>query len=458
MQFVDEATRHIQSVIEQRFLFRKLGLPFDYAAPQEEFPAKTLATAKEARGNIPNPLGLGSGYFHSCQNHALLFDSYLLRVELGIEDGNDEQILDRLIGGLIRIATVAPKSFLIGGLAPDGRGFYAWTSRENHAAWAFAVSRGLQTAAISPESQEKFRSIVGKWYDRLQRDNFVVTTVDSRPLPDGDLAAANPLLGPCHLAVQLIAALASDNPERQDAYEAAAEENERVRLAPLGGADDAAGQFGRLWRQACLTVIAERDYNPERAALAKERRRENALAVADQIVRWRDWDKSLVDEAVDWDWRKFPKADPAESNGLGFAPPPSWQRLQNEEPLRQALNAMAIMLLANDPDLASPHAAEIEECLVTTPWDKVVRLTALAPAVGIHARGVEMGLWDKTLFEARHDFSFAEESLAAKYLEPDYDSANPDQAGHRSPPPGKNPEPAAGRGEGGKKRKRRRRR
>ncbi len=452
MPFLDEAIRQAQSAIEHKFLFRKLGLPYDYASPPDEFPSKAFATAKEARSKLPNPAGLGAGYHFSCRNHALLFDAYLLRIELGIESGADEQILDRLIGGLIRIATVAPKSFLISGLAADGRGFYAWTSWQNHAAWAFAAGRGLTTAAISPESQEKFRSIVGKWLDRVKRDEFAVKSIDGKIMENGDLTVLNAKIGPVFLAILLVGCLASGDIAEQEAYELKAEESARARLGKPADTDDI---DALLWRQAALALLAKHDFNPERAELAKQRMRENAHLAAKRIDSWKKWDQSLVDSEVNLDWRRFPKKDPADSAGLGFDPGTEWDRLKNETPLAESLTAMLIIFLAEEKASAESIAGMVEECLQTIQWEKLMTLRALSPAVSLHVRGAEMELWDKELFATRHNFQFAEESLAARYLEPEYDQEHPEQAGHSAPPPGKKGHVPKGEA---KRRKRRRRR
>ena len=456
MAFLDEAIRQAQAAVEHKFLFRKIGLPFDYASHPDDFPSKAFATAKEARANFPNPSGLGSGYHFSCRNHALLFDAYLLRVELGIEAPGDEAILDRLIGGLIRLDTVAPKSFLVGGLSPDGRGFYAQPQRENHAAWAFAVARGLATAAVAPESQEKFRSIAGKWMERIRREKFRLCGIDSKPFAGCDLSRPEPDAGPFLLAMLLAAARSSGDGKEYEAYAAAAEEESRARLASPPARPDVEDMQSLLWRQASLTLIAGFDTEPERVGLAKERLRENATTAARRIPSWREWDKSLLETDVDLEWRRCAKA-PLDQSPFGFVPPPSWARLANEAVLEEALSAMYIVLLAGEADLAEPHVADMEECLAATPWQSVVTLNALAPAIGVHARGVEFGLWDKTLYDSRREPPASEISFAAKYLEPDYDTRYPDRAGHADAPPGKR-KAEQGKGEGNAKKRRRRRR
>lgn len=462
--YLDETIRQVQAAVEQKFLFRKIGLPFDYASSPEDFPSKCFATAKEARSNLPNPTGLGAGFHFSCRNHALLFDSYLLRVESGIEGAGDEAILDRLIGGLIRLATVAPKSFLVGGLAPDGRGFYGQPKRENHAAWAFSCMRGLTTAAIAPESQEKFRSIAGKWMDRIRREKFRLNTVDGKASPRGDISQPEAENGSLLLAMVMTGAKASGEEKDWQQYIQLAEENNRARLGSHTPEDGWSGRIPELlWRQAVLSVIADNDPEPERVELAKARMRENAAAALGRIGAWRAWDGGLIEEPVDLDWRKCNKVSQDESP-YGFARPASWERIDREGAIEETLSAAYIVLMCGDAALMDGQAEEVAECLRTVPWGNLVSLAAMAPAVGVHVRGAEMGLWDEGLYDSRREAPSSETSFAAKYMEPDYDDENPDKGGHTDVPPGKRKAEQKAKGENGggggghKKRRRRKKR
>lgn len=450
---VDESIRTAQAVIEQKFLFRKLGLPFDYASSPDDFPSKFFATSKEARTNTPNPSGLGGGFYYSCRNHALLFDGYLLRVELGIESPGDEGILDRLIGGLIRLATVAPKSFLVGGLAPDGRGFYGRPLRENHAAWAFGIMRGLTTAAISPESQEKFRSIAQKWMDRIRRDRLRLQTVDGRSAPGGDLTRLDGDMGPFYLAMLLTAARASGEERDARAYAAAAEEGEGARLsgfAPEGGwGVESMGDL--LWRQAALAVIRAWETDEGRLGVVGERMRENANAAAAHVDAWRGCEVSGLG-AVDLGWRNFPKV-PLSVSPYGFETPESWERFVVEGRVAGALAAGYVMALTGEAGVLGLGGEGLEACLRGMDWGGLVMLNAVAPAIGLHGRGVELGLWDRELYDEHRVVDMGELSLAARYLEEDYDERNPEKAGHRAVP-----RPERAEGGGGQKRRRRRRR
>ena len=115
-----------------------------------------------------------------------------------------------------------------------------------------------------------------------------------------------------------------------------------------------------------------------------------------------------------------------------------------------------VLVLAGDGELAEPHVPEMEQCLAGTPWDKVVGLSALSPALAAYARGVELGLWDRGLYDSRHDAGAGEAPLAAKYLEPGYDDENPEKAGHVCKQSDRKHPQAQAKGEGGRRRKRKR--
>lgn len=459
-EFLDSRVRAAQSVIEQRFFFRKLGLPFDYASQPGDFPSRFFANAREARQAVPNSQGFGAGFAMSCLNHSLLFDGYLLRLELGFGTESDEQILDRLIGGLIRLTTVTPRSFLVRGLTADGRGFYGTTAWECHAAWAFSVSRGVATAAIVMESQEKFKSIAKKWIERLERDKFQLTTVDGKvPSAVADTSPGS-FFGVIPPALLAAASRAAEDGGRwlEKCREMLAE-SEGSRLRQPANCPDGSNPW--LWRQVALSVLAENCPDPEIKPAIDSMRRQAALAVVPRLAKWREWRNESLEKQIDLDWRKFPEAElagqPSEFSP-GFKLPESWAVLESEATtVRVSLEAMLTILLAGDKELAEAHAPEMVDCLNSVAWEAMRSMSSLAPLPAIHARGMELGLWDAELAASQRMSPAEEISFAAKYLEPDYDAKNPAQAGHSAPPPGKRREEDHNNGKGGKRRRRRRR-
>lgn len=177
--------------LEAGFLFRKLGICYDYPAPEGTFPRSTLPEPREINRNAPNPTGRGTGMEGSWQTGALLFDAMLLRIEYGYAGAEEDRLFDRLIGGLIRLGAMGNKGALIRSLAADGRSAYPEVEADVHLYWAFHAWRAYSTAAIAPESQEKLENIGGKWIQRLVRDEFSLARVAGEPdhtllLPDAE--------------------------------------------------------------------------------------------------------------------------------------------------------------------------------------------------------------------------------------------------------------------------------
>jgi len=63
------------------FVYRKLGICYDYFCPPESLPSPMLPHPKDVRQGLPNPMGLGSGMADCALNNALLCDAYALRAE-----------------------------------------------------------------------------------------------------------------------------------------------------------------------------------------------------------------------------------------------------------------------------------------------------------------------------------------------------------------------------------------
>ncbi|MBN1257209.1 MAG: hypothetical protein JXA52_05840, partial [Planctomycetes bacterium] len=169
--FVSKGLGHL----EHNFIFRKLGITYDYASPPRDFPRSTLPNVKEVREGMPNAAGIGTGMTNCTANTSLLLDGYLTRLELGIARPEEDRIMDRLVAGLIRIGTAGPRNQFVRGLTPDGRGFYPATSMVDHIHYAHALYRACHSPTIRIESQTKIRDICAKWLERIVKSDFTIT-------------------------------------------------------------------------------------------------------------------------------------------------------------------------------------------------------------------------------------------------------------------------------------------
>ncbi len=435
---LNDCLRGALQILEAGFIYRKLGLCYDYVSLPGEFPRKTLPTAREGREGKPNPGGQGTGMAGCTQNGGLLFDGYLLRLECGVAQPGEGRIFDRLIGGLIRTATTAPRNYLVRGLTPDGRGFYPATDVDSHLLWAWSAWRGCRTAAIAKESQVKIENIAGKWMLRLERDGFRIPTVTGGESDCGRLDALDWRHGPKLLALLAVAADITGEAKWRQAYARKAAEGEGARLtAELPGEIESATEL--LYLQVALHLLAALEADEARRAQIRERQREVALKAVPFLDRYQNLKPQILEETPDLDWRRLAGKDGAdeESSLSAEGLPLSWRRLAHEaDTVRASLEAGLTLVLAGERDLAAPHAPQMTACLRAAPWDKLWLAGTIAPALSLHARGMELGLWDE---EALTEALALDAVIpnAALYLAEDYDEENPGKAGHVEPPPRK---------------------
>ncbi len=437
---LEEKIREIMGLLEQKYIYRKLGVCYDYASPPDEFPRKTLPTAAEARAGKPNAAGLGTGMADSTRNHALIFDGYLLRLELGIGDSEQERIFDRLIGGLIRIATAAPKGFLVRGLTPDGRGFYAQSSLEAHLFWAFAAWRAWRTAAIAQESQGKIQNIVSRWLSRLQQDRYCIRPLGGGQVPGIELTARDTMSGTVLLALLAMGGDITGQAKWREQYLQMFEADGCARLG-WNLAESEVSPRVLLALQTALHVILQLDDDEGRSGLVREKMRLLASCAAGFVDRYSGCKEQILSENPDLDWRSLKGDEDSVSMpvfaGKAFSIPLTWRRLLHEaETVQAAADAALVLLLTGDRELVEMHADEIRGCILRVPWDKLWLAGALAPVPAVHARGVELGLWEEELLQ--REFVLANmDNLVAAYLEDDFDDQNPSRAGHTEAPPRK---------------------
>lgn len=479
------------NVLADAFVFRKLGICYDLRAGDGDFPSKLLPTAKEVTQSKPDARGRRTGMSEAALNNALLFDGYALRLEIGFAEPDEDRIFDRLIGGAIRLAIIAPKSALVGGLAPDGKSFYPAPGADNYIAWAFYAWRVATSSTVSPESQGKLRNIASRWIARLEADKFVLPGQDNalnekdwshQPLLPGVLAAAWALTGEekwkklaletadfsaalppeagareilttqlaLHLFTRIFAT--AEGEEAIPCVEAARER--MLALLPL-----AASHLDKYkgFKPAVIPPAQVRLTAPEASA-------QTANAEAGKPAAPGKGDKADKGEKADGaegaenakvaklpvaDWRAIPAAGDA---------PEGWQAVfQEETTLVPAAEAAMACLLLGQKEALESYVPQLTGLIRETPWEGARLAASLCPVVAVHARGVELALWDAPLGDYHFEFDVTK-TLVERFMSPEFDEQNPQLAGHADSPEKPKQNEEEGGEKTGKRRRRRRKR
>lgn len=435
-ELLNEKINAVIETLAASFVFRKLGVCYDLKAKPDAFPRETLPTAKEISASQPDACGTDTAMVHCAFNNAVLFDGYAARLEIGFARPEEDRVFDRLIGGAIRLATIAPKNALINGLSPDGKSYYPQVTLETCICWAFYAWRVATTATVSPESQGKLKNIASRWAARLQGDDFV--------LPGGE-----PVGGADWLHEPVLPALAAVT------WALTGEQKWRKMLdstAPFAAALPAqAGAHELLLAQIALHLVAEILPEEGIGQAARARMRDLARLATIHLGAYRKFVPPAAPGALDW-----------RRKGEGGQQPADWQAFFAEkETLTVSAEAALCCVLCKDADFLAPYAEALRGVLDTPDWSAADYSLTLCPLVAIHARGVELGLWDKELGE--YAFSFDSSTpLVEKFMSEDYDELNPERAGHvesarKALEPEEEDESGKARSEGRRRRRRRKR-
>lgn len=406
--------------IESGFLFRKLGICYDYRAADGSFPPSTLPDAREISQHLPNPTGRGTGLEGSWQTGAILLDAMLLRVEYGYATPEEDRLFDRLIGGLIRLGAMGNKGTLIRSLAVDGRSAYPEVDADVHLYWAFHAWRAYSTAAIAPESQEKLENIGSKWIHRLMRDEFSLERVNGEP--DRSLLEPDAEQG-CKLLAILAAAWGlTDEEELADLFDKKRLEAGGIRIAGELP-DEAKTPMRLLAMQLAWSVLRECAPQETLRDDAPARMKKIAAEAIRHLQASAPLDIPLLSSTPTFDWRTV-------DDSVFSTWPTGWERMAYEvEAVQNRLAAVLTLFLAGDRELALPHAEGIASFLESLGTATLCHALSPALVLSCHAHGVELGLWDPDL--AEYAFSFdGQANLVDKYMGEDYDEAHPEQAGH----------------------------
>lgn len=404
---INEAINQNIDDLAEKFFFRKLGVCYDYRCGSSGFPSQFLPKAKDVSSSLPDACGTGTGMFDSLFNNTFLLETLALRFELGIARASEDRILDRLIGGAIRFSTIGPKSGMIRGLAPDGRSFYPDSGDESFVLWAYYAWRTCNSPAVAIESQGKLSNIASRWINSLNSADFVPPASD-KILGAGEWYSV--LYLPALQAA--VGDLASEEKWKKLALE--------KLPAEFPAISDAATARQLLDCMLCLNLLFS--VFPDEAKLQPlVAYRQKLIAKCENLLTvWKDNPCADNAEMPELDWR-------TRENGDQQA---GWERLQKEaDTLGEALLAASGIMLCAGNDEIVQNAAVIEEMLRGVCWSGCWNAQSLILSSFVHARGVELQLWDKEISEYQITFDTSA-TLVEKFMAEDYDEKNPDLAGH----------------------------
>jgi|GEM_PF-1360305 len=390
---LSDAARAAMSHLEHNFLYRKLGIVFDYASRPGDFPSATLPKMREARAGQPNPAGVGTGMANCAANTCLLLDGYLTRLELGLAAPEEGRVTDRLVAGLIRLATAAQRGRLVRGLTPDGRGAYEAGSWHHLTCYAHALLRAHRTPAVSPESQTKLSDICGKWIARLRDEGFDLPAL--LPSPDADQSALRWERAVRVLHALAVAAAVHGDDEWHALFAERADDDQTRPGRPELPAECTDTQ-GLVSLQLAFADLASLDegfgYFPHAPLLRRKiaYRMLPHLNDADEFAL-----REPLDEAI-FDWRKTLSAGTAPEPELWQRVYAAWPRLGREaRTVQPAAQAALCAVLSADAAILDERAPGLLALLGRIPWDELWDATAPVTMVLAHALGHEQGLWDE---------------------------------------------------------------
>jgi hypothetical protein len=392
-EFVVPGLEHL----EHNFIFRKLGVCYDYASASGDFPRSTLPRGEEARNGQPNAAGIGTGMAQCSYHLGLLMDGYLARLELGLSRLEEDRILDRFVAGLIRSATTGPEGRLVRGIAPDGRSFYPAGGLLHQVLYGHALRRACESSTIAPDSQAKLRDICGKWLRRLRDNEWdceALTPEEGRLRPDP--AAADPLRDwirrISYLQLVAVGVTVSGDREWSELWETLDQGADALRLSPELPAELQDGET-LVAMQVALTDLMNVEIAAARHETCNLLRRKIAHRCQGWLDNWRGYRPPEELPALDWR-QDLPAGDAPEAE--------LWQRVYQTWPalaaevraVRPAMQAALVVMLSGDEDLVGGRSGAIAECLRQVPWPALLDAGSLAPLPLVHALGHERDLWD----------------------------------------------------------------
>ena len=406
---------HINKAIEalnKSFVYRKLGCCYDYRMPSEnDFNLESLPKAEEINKNIPDEQGKTSGMYDCILNNCLLFDGLTYRVEIGFAQDHEYTILDRLIGGAIRLATIAPKNLIIRGLSADGRYFYHNTDAITTLLWHYTAWRIITTTTVLPVSQIKLINIANRWLNNFTSNNNTLSNHETPLGQDND---------PDRLKLCAILGFKYSLTPKDNILKDFNLKFNQDFIIP-DNADISELLSLNLSLNMIHNIFAENTAIQERSRVIMK---EIAVKAVKYLKNYQTFDSKLATQTADPNWRNFSQEKPTVSQ----------QKYNNEfNSITIPTQAIYIIINSRAKDIIQENTGIMTEIIANTPWNNLSLATALTAIIPAHARGVDLKIWDKELEEFISSF-VDEDALVAPFLEKDYDEKNPEKFGHTEAP------------------------
>ncbi|MHC4870887.1 MAG: hypothetical protein ACYTFY_03485 [Planctomycetota bacterium] len=385
--------------LEHNFIFRKMGIAFDYVSRPGDFPRSALPKSSDIKSGIPNAAGIGTGLGECIDNTCLLLDGYLTRLELGISRLDEARIMDRLIAGLIRLGTISQQSRIVRGFSPDGRSYYKSYSALNCTWYAHGLLRAYETPTVAPESQAKLRDIGNKWLTALKRNNFDMPGIvnEKNSLLPLESQSEDKQWENSIRIIHLFAVMhhLTGHKEWLDLYK-----------------QYAFDQGGTFKVKADLPAALKDSYKllslqmalSDTAALCKEENAQANISLLLKKIAFRSAEvvkgyehielQESIDDAV-LDWKDgLPHGD-APLSELKERVEKHWPRVGIEmESIAPAVQGALCIMLSGDENLIRDNAPYIEKLITGVEWDKLWTTASISPLLLAHALGHEYSLWD----------------------------------------------------------------
>lgn len=385
--------------LEHNFIFRKMGIAFDYVSRPGDFPRSALPKASEVKENKPNSAGIGTGIGECINNTCLLLDGYLTRLELGLSRNDEARIMDRLVAGLIRLGTISQKNRIVRGFTPDGRSYYNSYSAMNCTWYAHGLYRTSITPTVSQESQQKLKDIGNKWLIALKEDEFMIPGIvndKNSLLPLESLSDEKKWENSIRfLHILAVITFLTDNKEWQELYQqyAFTETGEFSIKADLPTAFNEPNKLLSL--QIALSDLTKIRTEEKELMHLNLLRKKIAYRCVDTLKNFEPVEITVNIEDAVLDWREgFPAGD-ALLHELKEKANNTWPQIGLEmQRIAPAIEAALCIMLTEDSTLISENSTDIQNIIKNTEWSKLWTACSISPLLLMHALGYESSLWD----------------------------------------------------------------